>query len=288
MLYQEKLNILKSMMLLKRMPERSLKALAEFLKPRELADGTVVFEEGARGMSLYFLATGRIRISKGGLNGAAKELTVMVPGNFFGEMALIDDVPRSATATSVGPSLVFELFRDDLARWSKASPLLAVQFFSELSQVQSKRLRRASRELTLHFDLDEVLADSKSHAPEFLADALERVVYHLGGSWSAAAYVGEHQASMERVSSHGNFHFDDFDTLVGTGLDDSCSWLNEVTFHAPLTRKGKTMGSLLFRAPMAFSPDERDDLSLTLRTVCTPIAAGLEVIKLRDGDAHPS
>jgi CRP-like cAMP-binding protein len=284
-LYQEKLNLLKSMLLLKRMPERSLKALAEFLKPRELADGTVVFEEGARGMSLYFLATGRIRISKGALNGATKELAVLAPGDFFGEMAILDAVPRSATATSVGPSLVFELFRDDLTRWSKASPLLAVQFYTELGQVQSKRLRRASRELTLHFDLDEVLSDSKSHTPEFLADALERVVSHLGGSWSAAAYVGEHQASMKRVSSHGNFHFDDFDALVGTGLDDSCSWLNDVTFHAPLTRRGKTIGNLLFRAPTAFSADERADLALTLKTVCTPIAAGLEVIKLRDGNA---
>src|SRR5262245_33780217 len=115
MLYSEKLNLLKSMPLLKHMPERNLKAVADLLKPRKLEDGEVVFEQDARGMSIYFLAAGAVRIvRRAAAGGTDKELAVLGPGDFFGEMAFIDEVPRSATAITVGATIVFEFFRDDL------------------------------------------------------------------------------------------------------------------------------------------------------------------------------
>src|SRR5262249_37712945 len=86
--YQEKVRLLKSITLLKNMSERTMQGLAEFLKPRKVPDGVVIFEEGSRGMSMYFVASGRIRIYKNTASGSTRELAVVGPGDFFGEMAL--------------------------------------------------------------------------------------------------------------------------------------------------------------------------------------------------------
>jgi CRP-like cAMP-binding protein len=281
MLYQEKIKLLKSMMLLSQMAERSLKALAECLKPRELQDGEVVFEEGARGMSIYFVSSGRIRIYKHTGDGGAKELALVAPGDFFGEMALIDEVPRSAGAAAVGRCVLFELFRGDLARWVKTSPEQAVQFFAQISQVQSRRLRKTSRDLTLHFDISNLIADPQNLRPDFLNEALERVLSHLDGAWSAAAYLCSNtSAKMQQVASHGDFQFDDVDASLSVDSNNG-SWLDNETFHAALTRGEETLGCLLFKAPAPVPQAERDDLALTLTAVCRPITTGLDILSLR-------
>ena len=81
--------------------------------------------------------------------GVDKDLAVLGPGDCFGEMAMIEDSPRSATATSSGDCVLFQLGRQDLNRWLKSRPEMAMEFFAEMVQEQSRRLRRTSNELAL-------------------------------------------------------------------------------------------------------------------------------------------
>ena len=60
--------------------------------------GTVLFEEGEGGETMYVLQTGRIRITKG-VADEEKVLAILGPGEFFGEMAILNNKPRTATAT---------------------------------------------------------------------------------------------------------------------------------------------------------------------------------------------
>ena len=76
------------------------------MKPVELAEGDVIFEEGDPGDSLYLVGEGSVRISKAGRGGEQETLGFIQAGNFFGEMALFDGQPRSAKATAAAPSLV--------------------------------------------------------------------------------------------------------------------------------------------------------------------------------------
>jgi signal transduction histidine kinase len=66
----------------------------------------VVFHEGDAGDSLYLVGTGSVRISKKGRAGGQETLGVIEPGNFFGEMALLDGQPRSAMAIAAEPTLL--------------------------------------------------------------------------------------------------------------------------------------------------------------------------------------
>jgi CRP-like cAMP-binding protein len=280
--YQEKLRLLKSNTLLKNMSDRTIQGLAEFLKPRNISDGTIVFEEGSRGMSMYFVARGRIRIYKNTLSGSRRELAVVGPGEFFGEMALVDEVPRSASTEAIGLCLLFELYIGDLRRWVKNSAPQALQFFSELTNVLAKRLRKTSRDLTLHFDLSNLLGDHRKTPTEFVHEALERVLSHLDGAWSAAACVAiDGKTSVVQVPSKGGY---DFKCLASDSVIDKIAggcWLDDQTFRVGLNRNGMTLGSLLFRSPVSLALAERDDVSLTLNAACGPITTGLEIISLR-------
>lgn len=68
--------------------------------------GDVVFNEGEPGDCLYLVISGAVRISKMGRGGKQETLGVIQPGNFFGEMALIDGQPRSAQASAAGVTLL--------------------------------------------------------------------------------------------------------------------------------------------------------------------------------------
>jgi CRP-like cAMP-binding protein len=256
MTYQEKLKLFKSMFLLSDLPQRCLLTLAEFLKPRELPAGTVIFEEGTWGVSIYFISSGRVRIFKRTSTGDSKELAVVGPGDCFGEMALIDEVARSASAVSLDDCVLFELYRGDMARWARSLPDQAVQFFMELSQIQSKRLRKTSRELTMLFDISNLLANPGDEPRKFLESVLRRIVSQLEGNWTATAHVGNDAGLITPTTAS--------------------PWLDDQTFHTALCNDGKTLGHLFIKAPSPVAPIDRDDLAQTLCSVCRPITTVLE------------
>lgn len=72
----------------------------------QLEEGEVIFREGDPGDVLYLVGEGSVKISKSGRGGEQETLGFIQPGNFFGEMALLDGQPRSAMATAVGSTLL--------------------------------------------------------------------------------------------------------------------------------------------------------------------------------------
>jgi signal transduction histidine kinase len=72
----------------------------------QLDAGDIIFREGDPGDSLYLVGEGSVKISKSGRGGQQETLGFIQSGNFFGEMALLDGVPRSAMATAVEPTLL--------------------------------------------------------------------------------------------------------------------------------------------------------------------------------------
>jgi hypothetical protein len=200
-------------------------------------------------------------------------------------MALVDEVPRSASAAAVEPCLLFELYSGDLERWVKDSAPQALQFFAALSHVMARRLRNTSKELTLHFDLSDLLGNHQKAEREFLKEALEHVLSYLEGDWSAAAYLSSNGvATIVQPETGCNEAFDSIgmdEALDGDPDDTGGAWLDDETFRVPLRSDGKTIGSLLFRSRSPVMPAERDELALTLAALSSPITTGLEMLKHR-------
>jgi len=257
----ELLKLLKSVRLLDQIPDKPLAALAEFLRPLALEDGAVVFAEGSPSDSLYFVTEGSVRISK-----KDKDLALLGPGDCFGEMALIDAAKRSATATASGAVKLFQLSRDDMNRWLKSHPEQALEFFTELAQVQSKRLRRTSSELTLLFDLSNVLLESAATPAELVRRAVERIKPHLEGAWSVSAYL------------YNPFNGD---TELAAGPETPGVKDDESTMLVALPGASRPLGYLVFKAPAPIEPPERGDLNLAFTTTARLLAAAVENVNHR-------
>ena len=76
----------------------------------------VIFHEGEPGDCLFLVVSGTVRISKMGRGGKQETLGLIAPGNFFGEMALIDGQPRSAQATAAEPTVLGKIDAASFAR----------------------------------------------------------------------------------------------------------------------------------------------------------------------------
>src|SRR4051812_17688945 len=82
-----------------------LKEIVPDLHVLQLNEGEVIFREGDPGDFLYLVGEGSVKISKSGRGGQQETLGLIRSGNFFGEMALLDNAPRSAMATAAEPTL---------------------------------------------------------------------------------------------------------------------------------------------------------------------------------------
>jgi len=83
-----------------------LKRIRKQVDVLEFKSGEVVFHEGDPGDSLYLVGEGSVKISKEDRAGRERVLDYIKPGNFFGEMALLEGKPRSAMATAAEPTLL--------------------------------------------------------------------------------------------------------------------------------------------------------------------------------------
>ncbi len=283
---EEKLKLLQSVRLLDQIPARQLGALGEFLKPLEFADGDAIFEEGSKGESLYFVTSGNVRISKRASGGEAKDLAILGPGDCFGEMALLEDVARSATATASGAAGLFELSRADMNRWLKSNPELAVDFLNELVQVQSKRLRRTSSELTLLFDLSSLLLDQTETDKELLSKVLAHLMPHIEGSWSSAAYLyNVFNDEMDFTAGTGGFDFAALQDALPPATETRSLWLDPSTYYVSLPSLRRPLGYLIFRSQSPLADDDRAELGRTLSTVARLLTSALENINYRTDES---
>jgi CRP-like cAMP-binding protein len=125
-----------------------MKLLATFSSEERFREGSMIFREGERGDKLYIVLDGRVRISKF-IPGVGEEaLTVLDRGDFFGEMALIDDKPRSADAKShEGDATVLSIDRATLNEILSMDPHASLQFLNLLCRMISRRLREINEKI---------------------------------------------------------------------------------------------------------------------------------------------
>jgi sigma-B regulation protein RsbU (phosphoserine phosphatase) len=130
-------------------------ALGRELEERRLRPGEVILEEGDEGDSLYLISSGRVRIAKRDNSGHETVLALLHPGDFFGELELIDGRPRAARAIATDDCVLYALRRPVFEKLLRANPAL----HGRLLQVLSVRLRTVDS----HFvtELERAGADSQ-------------------------------------------------------------------------------------------------------------------------------
>jgi len=130
-----------------------------------LARAERLFEEGASGNQLYVILDGKIKLTRAAADGRENLLSVLGPGEMFGELSLFDPRPRTASAVAVTDSCLAALAHDDLRSWLTGRPDVALHLLQALAQ----RLRRANDVMA-----DLVFTDVPGRVAKALLDLADR------------------------------------------------------------------------------------------------------------------
>lgn len=107
--------------------KRDLHRLAEETDAVSFAAGTAVVEEGMLGATMFIVVSGEAKVVRG-----KRRLSTLRPGDFFGEVALLDGAPRSASVVAETPLVAIRLYRRTLLRLLGAQPGLSLKILDVL------------------------------------------------------------------------------------------------------------------------------------------------------------
>jgi CRP-like cAMP-binding protein len=136
--------------------DASLDLLVAMLVERRFDVGATVVAEGEPGRSMYIVHSGALVVSKLGESGRAIRMTSLGPGDFFGEMTLIEMQNRSATVVVDSPAVLYELTARNLYTCYKTDITAYVMVLQNINRELCRRLRRA----------DKRIAEMADHAPQ--------------------------------------------------------------------------------------------------------------------------
>lgn len=131
---------------------RSLESVRAMLKPIQLPTGALVFSDGELGRTMYLLARGEVEVRGRSTSGSHVPLVRLGPGECFGEMALVELQPRSATVVATKPSVLYSLNNLDLYRLFQNDNYAYVIVLQNICRLLSRRLRKADGRICDYID----------------------------------------------------------------------------------------------------------------------------------------
>ena len=154
---------LKHIAVLQAMDSEALARLAAALDQKDYADGQTVFAEGDPGDSMYFIVTGCIRIEKRAqaTSAAHKVLAVLEAGDYFGEMALLDQKPRSASAVAAGGATILRLSKAAFDQMQVKSSVAGMSVLFAMIRTSSERIRRLSAQVVVYDEVGKAIGESR-------------------------------------------------------------------------------------------------------------------------------
>src|SRR3979409_2368173 len=108
--------VLKAVPLFSSFPEDQLRMLASVVTRKSTPRSTTVMAGGDPTDSLYIVLSGRLKVMMSDADGKEVILSILSPGEFFGEMGLIDDEPRSASVVSIEPCELLYISKRDFKK----------------------------------------------------------------------------------------------------------------------------------------------------------------------------
>jgi CRP/FNR family transcriptional regulator, cyclic AMP receptor protein len=135
--------VLKAVPLFGTLPEEQLRMLTTMVTRRSASRNTTIMSSGDATDSLYIVISGRLKVMMSDSEGKEVILAILGPGEFFGEMGLIDDEPRSASVVSIEPCELLSIAKRDFKRVVSENSEMAMAVMRGLV----RRLREADRKI---------------------------------------------------------------------------------------------------------------------------------------------
>ena len=185
--------------LLASLPPGSLTILAGTARRRSYRRGEVIFHQGDPGDALHFLTHGRVKVVLDAETGEEAVIAILGPGDCFGELALIDGEPRSATVMTLEPVQTVSLFRSDFMTFIRDN----VQVAERLMVALAGTIRRADESMA-----DLVFLDLQGRLAKKLLELADAHGHDINGAVEIelpltqedlAAMIGATRASVNKL-----------------------------------------------------------------------------------------
>jgi CRP/FNR family cyclic AMP-dependent transcriptional regulator len=188
--------------------------LCELLENLDCKAGTLLCRAGDAGDAMYLIEEGTVRIFVRAKDGHEVTLTELQRGDFFGEMALLDDKPRSADARVVENARLAVLSREHFLSATRRNPNVALEMLTALTN----RLRQTD-ELLRHTSTRNVNVEEAAQLT--VADRAADVIAEFGGSWkfilAAVVFVNVWVLINMWLAWLGKIGFDPYPFLLLSG-----------------------------------------------------------------------
>ncbi|MEO8217856.1 MAG: Crp/Fnr family transcriptional regulator [Acidobacteriota bacterium] len=196
--------------------ERELNTLASVVRPRRHEKDEVVFHEDQSGDVFCLIREGRVKVTMISPEGKEIILSTMGPGDFFGEMALLDNEPRSATVVALEDLELWTIWRSDF-----------LQLLSENFSITRKVLAELSRRLRSASDRIESLAtmDVYGRLARYLLELAQR-----NGKILANGYVAVTRPTHQAIAN-----------TIGTSRETVSRLIHDLMQQDLLLSEGKTI-----------------------------------------------
>jgi len=210
--------VLRTVPIFSELSDEDIASLAHLALRKRYPKDTVVFFENEEGDFFFTILEGRIKVTILGDDGREVILSVLGPGDFFGEMALLDNEPRSATAIAVEESELLSLHRNDFQTVLNDNRSIT----SALIRVLSARLRRANHQISTLALLDvygrvaRVIVDMAREEGRRLKDG--RIAFRRATHQEIANRIGTTRETVTRMlkdlERQGLIHIDGKEVVV--------------------------------------------------------------------------
>ncbi|MFZ5470811.1 MAG: cyclic nucleotide-binding domain-containing protein [Myxococcota bacterium] len=146
-------SILKKVALFEGLTQSQLQKIAGIAAEKRFAASAYIFREGDPGLAMYVIGEGRVRISKMVPGVGEEALAILEQGQYFGEMALIEEEPRSADAIAHVGCTLYEIAREKLDQLMFTDKELAYVLLWTFVRTLSSRLRETNDKIKSFFAL---------------------------------------------------------------------------------------------------------------------------------------
>ena len=170
------LEALRSVPLFASLENEAARDLRSLLTVREVEGDMPLFKAGEAGDSMFLIENGRVRIHIVDTSGHDVTLAELAGGDFFGEMAILDGKPRSASATVIEPARLAILSRDDFLSFVRRNPDVALKMLSAITNRLRETDELLRQRVSRNVNEEEALRMTKS-------DRMASELAVFAGSW---------------------------------------------------------------------------------------------------------
>lgn len=143
--FQEKKNFLAHLAIFKELSGKDIIRLMKVLKEKTYLKDEILFKQGDAARALFIVFRGKVELRKLSTDGSNKTVGYVTAGEFFGEMALLEDMPRNLTAVAIEKTCVFMLFKNSLDNLVFDKSKAGIYIIHYLAKALSARVRTLTK-----------------------------------------------------------------------------------------------------------------------------------------------